>query len=518
MRNVALVVATLVIGQIGAWSQAPAPPKPPAEPAKAAAEKPAAPTPEEKPTVVSAEWKTSSGKTLKYKATTGYLTIKNESTGDNEAQMFYVGYTLDAAPVGQRPLTVCFNGGPGAGTVWLHMGAIGPKRVKMLDDGSMPPPPYQFVDNEGTWLEKSDLLFIDAIGTGYSRAKNPEIGKKFYGLSGDIAAFGQAIRRYLDINKRWTSPLFLAGESYGTTRASGLSNYLFEHGIGLNGIMLISTIMNFQTARFARANDLPYSLFLPTYTAIAWYHKKLPAPELQADLQKALAESRQFAMNEYPSILQKGDLLSETDRKSTVAKLHRLTGLSEEYLEQSDLRVEIQRFCRELLRSENKTVGRLDGRLTGVENGTGERPEFDPSLTAIRTPYTAVMNQYVREVLNWDTDREYFSLGGGITSPWDFDLARTPGGQGYADTSEALRSAMAKNPYMKVMIAKGYYDLATPFHAVEYTVAHMQLEPSLRKNIVFTEYEAGHMMYIHVPSLKKLRADTEKFIDGAIAH
>jgi carboxypeptidase C (cathepsin A) len=479
----------------------------------APAVKPAAAELKETKPVITSHSLTLDGVKVDYKATIGYLPITNEQTGEQEAEMFYVAYTREPASL-KRPLMFCFNGGPGAGSVWLHMGAIGPKRIRMTDEGAMPPAPYVYEDNPGSWLDKADLVFIDPVGTGYSRAKNADIGKKFFSLQGDIASVGQFIRQYLGMHQRWTSPLYLAGESYGTTRASGLSNYLFEKGIALNGVILVSTIMNFQTARFVRGNDLPYALFLPTYTAIAHYHKKLP-PDLQSDLKKAIAESRQFAVNEYPVILQKGDQLTAAERKAALDKLQRLSGLNRAFLERSDLRIEIQRFCRELLRSEGKTVGRLDGRLTSVETGLGETPAFDPSLTAIRPPYTAALNQYVREELKFETDREYYSLGGGITSRWDFGIGESGAGQGYADTSEALRSAMSKNPFMKVLIASGYYDLATPFHAAEYTVSHMQLDGSLRKNIEFREYESGHMMYIHVPSLKKLRADIAAFVDSS---
>lgn len=479
-------------------AQTPPPPKPPILDLK-----------DEKP-VTTSHTITLNGRPLKYTATTGYLPFRNDQTGDIEAQMFYVAYTADPANP-KRPLTICFNGGPGAGSVWLHMGAIGPKRVRMLDDGNMPPPPYIYEDNQGTWLEKSDLVFVDPIGTGYSRPKSQEIGRKFWGLQGDIASVGTFVRRYLDLNKRWNSPLYLAGESYGTTRASGLSNYLFEHGISLNGIFLISTIMNFQTARFTRGNDLPYSLFLPTYTAIAHYHKKLPA-DLQTSLEKAVTEARAYAQNEYPSILQKGDQLSPAERKAATDKLARLTGLSPEYIAANDLRIEIQRFCKELLRKDGKSVGRLDGRITGNDSDPDPTPDFDPSLTAIRGPYTAAMNQYARELLNFDTDREYYALGGGI-GRWDFGISETGAGQGYADTSEPLSLAMRKNPYMKVLLANGYFDLATPFHAAEYTVAHMQLPTNLRKNVSFTYYPAGHMMYVHVPSLLQLRKDFESFVD-----
>ncbi len=448
------------------------------------------------------------GKALKYRSTTGMMPLKNEQ-GEIEAQLFYVAYTVEGA---NRPLTVCFNGGPGAGSLWLHLGAIGPQRAAMNDDGSLPPAPYKMVPNESTWLEKSDLVFVDPVGTGFSRARNQDTARRYFGVRGDIESIGTFVRNYLNQTKRWNSPLYVAGESYGTTRAAGLSQWLVDHGIALNGVMLVSTVMNFQTLRFQRGNDLTYATHLPTYTAIAWYHKKL-GPELQKDLRKAVEESRKFASGDYQALLFKGDTLTAEERKRGLDQLVRLTGLSREFLDRSDLRIEIQRFTKELLRDRGLTVGRLDGRLTGSEGSpTAETPSFDPSLTAIRPPYTAVMNQYAREQLGWEEEKEYYALGGGITSAWDWGISQN-GGQGYADTAENLRAALERNPHMKVWIAYGYYDLATPFHAVEYTVSHMGLTPALRKNIKWTDYEGGHMMYIHVPSLKKLKTDVDQFYD-----
>lgn len=452
--------------------------------------------------------------TLKYHSTVGMMPLRNEA-GEIEASLFYVAYTRlpKAADEASRPLTFCFNGGPGAGSLWLHLGAIGPRRVRMNDDGSLPPPPYKLEDNAATWLDKSDVVFIDPVGTGFSRAKDRETAKKYFGLRGDVESVGTFIRQYLNQSKRWTSPLYVAGESYGTTRATALSKWLLDHGVGLNGVMLVSTIMNFQTARFARGNDLPYALFLPTYTAIAWYHKRLPADLQQGGLTKAVAEAKRFAGGDYQLLLYKGDQLTAEERKRGIDQLARLTGLSKAFLEASELRVEIQHFCKELLRDQGLSVGRLDGRLIGRVGGAlAETPEFDPSLTAIRPPYTSLMEQYARQELGWaQDDREYFALGGGVTSPWDWGIAGAGFGQGFADTSVDLRQAMERNPHMRVLVASGYYDLATPFHAVEYTVAHMGLEPELRKNFTWTEYEAGHMMYIHVPSLQKLKADVDKF-------
>lgn len=450
------------------------------------------------------------GKSLKYQSTTGMMPLRNDA-GEIEAQMFYVAYTVEGP---NRPLTICFNGGPGAGSLWLHLGAIGPQRAMMNDDGSLPPAPYRMSPNESTWLDKSDLVFVDPVGTGFSRAKSADVGRKYFGVNGDIESVGTFIRHYLNQTKRWQSPLYIAGESYGTTRAAGLSQWLVDHGIALNGVMLISTIMNFQTVRFQRGNDVSYATHLPTYTAIAWYHQKLPA-DLQKDLRHAVEESRKFAAGDYQLLLYKGDALTPEERKRGIDQLARLTGLSRNFLDHSDLRIEIQRFTKELLRDRGLTVGRLDGRLTGQEgSATAETPSFDPSLTAIRPPYTAVMNQYAREHLGWEEDKEYFALGGGITSAWDWGIAQN-GGQGFADTSVNLRAALERNPHMKVFIASGYYDLATPFHAVEYTVAHMGLSPSLRKNLQWSEYEAGHMMYIHVPSLKKLKRDIDAFYQAS---
>jgi carboxypeptidase C (cathepsin A) len=450
-------------------------------------------------------------RTLRYTVTTGMMPLRN-AAGETEARIFYMAYTLDGvADKSQRPLMFSFNGGPGSASVWLHMGALGPKRVQMTDEGWMPPPPFRLVDNEQTWLDFTDLVFIDPVGTGYSRAARPELANRYFGLQGDIQSVGEFIRLYLARNERWNSPLFLVGESYGTTRASGLSGYLVEHGIAFNGIILISTIMNFETASFARGNDLPYVLFLPTYAAIAWYHKKL-APDLQADLRKTLDEVERWAANDYTVALAKGDRLTPAERQDVIDHLSRYTGLSRQYIDESDLRVEIQRFDKELLRDEHRTVGRLDGRFKGIDSpGVNERPDFDPSLAAIRPPYTATFNNYVRGDLGFKSDLEYYILGGGV-GRWDFGADNS-----YADTSEPLRSAFAKNPYMKLMVACGYYDLATPYFAARYTLSHMGLDPSLQNNVTVTYYEAGHMVYIEKNSLAKLKRDAADFVQNATA-
>jgi carboxypeptidase C (cathepsin A) len=465
--------------------------------------------PDEPPVVTKHEIK-AGGKILKYTATTGYMPIRN-AQGETEARIFYMAYTLDqAGTVAQRPLMFSFNGGPGSSSVWLHLGALGPKRVRMQDDGAMPAPPYQLVENEHTWLDKTDLVFIDPVGTGYSRAASPQIAQKFFGLQGDLDSVGEFIRLYLSRHERWASPLYLVGESYGTTRASGLSGYLVEKGIAFNGIILVSTVMNFQTLLFAPGNDLPYQLILPSYTATAWYHKKLPADLQNKPLRTVLDEVERWVTNDYSVILTKGDRLSAAEKQKAVEQLSRYTGLDKTFVENCNLRVDLGRFNKELLRDDKRTSGRLDSRFRGMDaSNASERPDFDPSMTAIRPPYTAAFNQYVRSELGFKSDLEYYILGGGI-GQWNWGV-----NNGYADTSTSLRSAFNKNPFLKVLVASGYYDMATPYFAAEYTLDHLGLDPSLRRNVTTTYYEAGHMMYIDVKSLAKLKQDVEKFIDGS---
>ena len=453
------------------------------------------------------------GRTLNYTVTTGFMPIKHPVSGDTEARMFYMSYTLDGVQdPRQRPLMFSFNGGPGSASVWLHLGALGPRRVKMLDDGMMPPPPYEMVENEHTWLDQTDMVFIDPVGTGYSRATKQELAGKFFSVNGDIESVGEFIRMYLGRNERWASPLFLVGESYGTTRAAGLSNHLFERGIGLNGIILVSTVMNFQSIRFADNNDLPLILIFPSYTATAWYHKRL-SPEMQRrSLREVLKESEEFAANVYGPALLRIDRLTTSEKQSLLERFGALSGLSRTFIEHNNFRVDLGEFNKELLRDQRRTTGRLDSRFIGYDrDSAGDNVDFDPSMTAIRTPYTAVFNDYVRRQLNFRSDTEYYILGGGISSPWNWNTNNA-----YADTSQALSSAMRKNPYMKVFVASGYYDMATPYFAAEYTVSAMNLDPQLRQNFSFGYYEAGHMMYIEKNSLRKLKDDVTGFMQSAL--
>lgn len=486
------------------------PAEPQARPAEAA--KPAvAPVVDETP-VVTRHTINVNGKALSYTATTGFMPIKNPA-GETEAHIFFIAYTLDnVANPGERPLMFSFNGGPGSSSVWLHLGALGPRRVKMLDDGQMPPPPYQVVDNPQTWLDQTDLVFIDPVGTGYSRATKAELANKFFGLQGDLASVGEFIRLYLARSGRWSSPLFLVGESYGTTRAAGLAGYLIDRGIAFNGVVLVSTVMNFQTLLFAQGNDLPYMLILPSYAATAWYHKRLPADLQRQELRKVLDEVEAWAATDYAVALGKGDRLSAAERQAVIDKLARYTGLDKSFVERADLRVDLPHFDKELLRDQRRSVGRLDSRFKGVDaSGLSERPDSDPSNNAIRPPYTAAFNSYVRAELGFKSDLEYYILGGGI-GRWDWGV-----NNGYADTSEMLRNAFAKNPYLKLFVACGYFDMATPYFAAEYTLNHMNLEAGQRANIRLEYYEAGHMMYIDARMLAKLKQDVSAFIKAALA-
>lgn len=453
------------------------------------------------------------GKQLNYTVTAGFMPIRNAQTGETEAKIFYMAYILDGTTNQKnRPLMFSFNGGPGSASVWLHLGALGPKRVKMLDDGSMPPPPYELVDNDQTWLTETDLVFIDPVGTGYSRATKPEIASKFFSVNGDVESIGEFIRLYLGREARWSSPLFLVGESYGTARAAGLSNHLFERGIGLNGILLVSSVLNFQTIRFAEGNDVTYPLIFPSYTATAWYHKRLPASLQSKPLKQVLAESENWAMTEYALALVKGDRMSQAEKQTLAEKFSNYSGLSKTFVEQNNFRVDLGAFNKELLRDQRRTTGRLDSRFTGIDrNAATDGPETDPSMNAIRPPYTATFNDYVRGDLGFRTDLEYYILGGGISSPWNWNVSN-----GYANTAVSLQSAMQKNPFMKIFVASGYYDMATPYFATEYTLAAMNLDPQLRKNVSVSYYEAGHMMYIEKNSLRKLKDDAAAFVQSSL--
>ena len=465
------------------------------------------------------------GKEISYTVTTGTLVLKEESekTGDKagefegekpKASIFFVAYTRnDVDDKTRRPITYSFNGGPGSSSVWLHLGALGPRRVALGDAGNLLPPPYGISDNPASILDVTDLVFIDPMLTGYSRAVVGEKAKDFLNFKKDIESVGDFIRLYTTRYQRWMSPKFLIGESYGTTRAAGLSGYLQDrHGLYLNGIILVSSILDFGTADVHPGNDLPYILFLPTYAATAWYHHKLVAP-LQKDLHALLEEVEAFALSDYTTALMKGAALTAKERAAIIKRLARYTGLSADYLDRVNLRPEIMRFTKELLRDQRRTVGRLDSRFTGLDRDSGgETFEHDPSMSATTGPFTAAFYDYVRRELKFESDLPYEVLNFKANEQWRFEQHENR----YVEVAETLRKAMAINPHLKVFVANGYYDLATPYFATEYTFNHLSFDPSLQSNIAMGYYEAGHMMYIHDPSLAKLKQDLAAFIGSAV--
>ncbi len=459
------------------------------------------------------------GKTIKYTVTTGTIVLKeevNDKEKDAEvekprAQIFFTAYAKDGVKdKTKRPITFSFNGGPGSSSVWLHMGVLGPRRVVLTDDGEMPKPPFQLTDNQFSIFDETDLVFIDPMSTGFSRPVEGEKSKEWHTFTKDIQSVGDFIRLYTTRYNRWLSPKFLAGESYGTTRAAGLSGYLQDrHGMTLNGLMLISAVLDFTTIDFNLNNDLPYILFLPAYTATAWYHGKLG---FKAPLKTILKEAEEFAKGEYAAALLKGASLTPEERENIVEKLSRYTGISQEFIRRSNLRIQDRHFFKELLRERGKTVGRLDSRFTGIDRiGVTESPEFDPLFAQVNGPYTAAFNEYIRSELKFETDLPYEILSEKVWMNWSYSYFQNQ----YVNVAETLRAAMTFNKYLKVFVANGYYDLGTPYFATEYTFDHLGLDESLRKNISMGYYDAGHMMYVHLPSLKAMKKDLAKFIRDA---
>ncbi|HEX7964373.1 MAG TPA: peptidase S10 [Gammaproteobacteria bacterium] len=452
------------------------------------------------------------GKSIAYDATAGTLLIKNEKD-EAVASMFYVAYT---AGDGKRPVTFVFNGGPGSSSMWLHMGSFAPVRIVTPDAAFTAPAPYQLAPNAYSLLDKTDLVFVDAIGTGFSRIAGKGEGKDFYGVDQDVSAFGRFIQRYIGVNGRWNSPKFLLGESYGTTRAAGLSLWLENKGIALNGVVLVSSWLDPYVDFFGPvyAVDEPYELYLPTMAATAWYHKKVPgAPK---DLAAFVQQARDFALGEYATALSKGDRLSPAERQAVAQKLAGFTGLSADFIMKARLRVTPDRFQKELLRDEARVTGRLDARFLGIDHDSaGESPENDAASSAFGPAIVAAFNNYVRTQLNYGQDLTYRPTSYEVGNDWDWGHSVDGNKAPLFDVAEDLRAAMSQDPHLLVFSANGYYDFATPFFETEYTLDHMGLDDSLRKNLRYGYYEAGHMMYMHEPALKQMKSDLAKFYDDA---
>jgi carboxypeptidase C (cathepsin A) len=457
------------------------------------------------------------GKSVHYTATAGDVLIREDKEDKPEASVFYVAYTVDrddSRKGSSRPVTFFYNGGPGSSSVWLHMGSLAPVRVESASAAATAPPPYRLEPNPYSLIDKSDLVFIDAVGTGFSTPVGKAKGKDFWGVDQDLDAFAKAITRYVTINQRWNSPKFLFGESYGTTRSAALVNKLQSQGMAFNGVVLLSSILNY--ASNSPGLDQNYIGSLPTFAAIAWFHDKVP--NKPASMESFVDEARAFAVGEYASALAKGQAMTPAEQDALATKLSRFTGLTPEYLKESNFRVSQGRFRKELLRGERRTVGRYDARYEGIDlDAAGENPEYDASDTAIAGAFTAAFNNYVESTLKWQSDVPYKTTSFDIIREWDWkheqNGSRFP--QRVPYVAGDLGRAMRENPKLHVLSANGYFDLATPFFATEYDLNHMELDPSLRQNLQFAYYPSGHMVYLNVDALAKFKSDLAAFYDHA---
>jgi carboxypeptidase C (cathepsin A) len=456
-----------------------------------------------------------SGRVLPYTATAGTLTIR-DTAGKPKASIFYTAYTLDGAPTGRRPVMFFYNGGPGSASLWLRMGSFGPMRLQTGNPESIRPAPFNFGPNPDTLLGSTDMVFIDAPGTGYSRPLGDAKGSDFYGVDQDADAFARAIIRYVTKFGRWDSPKFLFGESYGTTRSGALAYQLQDRGVALNGVVLLSSIMNY--GRRQPGLDRDYLNYLPSYAATAWYHHKMQNPP--ATVQEAAAEARAFAQGPYAAALEKGQTISPQERDAVARQMSALTGLSPEFIERANLRVDLSRFRKELLRDERETVGRYDSRYTGVDpDAAGESPDYDASDTAISGAFIGTLNTYLARDLNYQTNMPYRASASEEEGfKWDWNH-KAPGMRStlqQPDTALDLAAAMRTNPYLKVLSLNGWYDMATPFFGTEYDLNHMMLEPAQARNLEFRYYPSGHMVYLNPDALHAMRLDVERFINEAV--
>ena len=457
-----------------------------------------------------------SGRVLPYTATAGTLTIR-DNAGKPKASIFYTAYTLDGALSSRRPVMFFYNGGPGSASLWLRMGSFGPMRPQTGNPEAIRPAPFNFGPNPDTLLGSTDLVFIDAPGTGFSRALGDAKGSDFYGVDQDADAFARAIMRYVTRFSRWDSPKFLFGESYGTTRSGALAYQLQQRGVALNGVVLLSSIMNY--GRRQPGLDRDYINYLPSYAATAWYHHKMANPP--ANVQQAAAEARAFAEGPYATALEKGQTISAQERDSVAQQMSALTGLSPDFIERANLRVDLSRFRKELLRNERETIGRYDSRYTGVDpDAAGESPDYDASDTAISGAFIGTLNTYLERDLNYQTNMAYRASASEEEGfKWDWNH-QAPGARQTLqspDTALDLAAAMRTNPYLKVLSLNGWYDMATPFFGTEYDLNHMMLEPAQQRNLEFRYYPSGHMVYLNPDALHAMRLDVERFIYDAVA-
>lgn len=467
------------------------------------------PVPPESAAVTHHEWK-AGGAALRYTATAGNLVI-NDEKNESYGSVFYVAYTReDVSDAGTRPVTFLYNGGPGSASLWLHMGSVGPVRVMTASPQATGAPPYRLVPNESSLLDKTDLVFIDAVGTGFSKPVGKATEKEFAGTDQDVNAFAKFIERYITVNRRWNSPKYLMGESYGTTRSAALADALEERGIALNGVVLISSILNYAVR--VPGYDTQYMGYLPSYAAIAWFHNKLA--QKPADLKPFLDEVRRYAHGPYAEALAQGDSLPAAELDAVAQKLSSYTGLSVAYLKQANLRVTPTRFRKELLRDDREILGRYDARFEGTDvDAAGEAPGYDPSDTGISGAFVAAFHDYLARELNDTTADTYYVSGPNVNESWDMKH-KAPGSQRPLQlpyVAGDLADAMRKNPRLKVFSANGYFDLATPFFSTEYDLEHMALEPALRSNVEYGYYPAGHMFYLNVDALKQFHGDMERF-------
>jgi carboxypeptidase C (cathepsin A) len=500
-----------------AFAADPAPADKKKAPDEAAVEAAIARAPIEEQAKVTAHTITIAGKPLAYHATAGTLTIRDVN-GKPTGSIFYVAYTADGAKdVRKRPVTFFYNGGPGSASLWLHMGSLGPMRIQTANPEYIKPAPYDFGPNPDTLLDTSDLVFIDAMGTGYSRPLGDAKNNDFFGVDQDADTFARAIMRYLTINGRWNSPKFLFGESYGTTRSGALAYQLEDRGVALNGVVILSSILNYGIRQ--PGYDQTYIGYLPSFAATAWYHNRVQ--NRPADVATFVQQAREFAVGAYASALAKGATISPQETDEIAQKLGYFTGLSPAFIKSADLRISLNRFRKELLRDRRLTLGRYDSRYTGVDpDAAGESPEFDASDTAISGAFIATLSDYLSHDLGYKTDMLYRQSASELPGyKWDF-THKAPGGrqsQSAPDVAVDLSAAMRINPYLKLMSANGYYDMATPFFSTEYDLNHMLLGPDLQKNIEFHYYPSGHMVYLNPDALHALKRDTADFINRAVA-